>query len=80
MLSIFSCSPIKTRQLHKVYPEEDKQIDKQLERQILENSSKFSKTELNDSTVIRHIQISEAKQEHNKNGFHRQHTVYKNLD
>lgn len=80
MLSIFSCSPIKTRHLHKVYPEEDRQIDKQLERQILENSSKSSKTELNDSTVIRHIQISEAKQEHNNNGFQRQHTVYRNLD
>ncbi len=74
MLSIFSCSPIKTRHLHKVYPEEDRQIDRQLERQVLENSCK---NELNDSTVIRHIQISEAKQEHNKNGFQRQHTVYR---
>jgi hypothetical protein len=27
MLSIFSCSPIKTRHLHKVYPEEDTQTD-----------------------------------------------------
>ena len=77
MLSFFSCSPIKTRHLHKVYPEEDTQTDRKLESKILENSSK---TELNDSTVIRHIQISEARQEHNKNGFQRQHTVYKNLD
>ena len=79
MLSIFSCSPIKNRNLHKVYPEEDAQIDRNLERQILEKSFK---TELNDSTVIRHIQISEAKNEHNenKNGFHRQHTVFRTLD
>ena len=62
MLSLFSCSPIKTKHLHKVYPEEDKQ----LERQILEKSSK---PEIHDSTVIRHIQISEAKQDHTKRYF-----------
>jgi hypothetical protein len=66
---IFSCSPIKTRNLRKIYPEEDRQIDRNLERQILDKSSK---NELNDSTVIRHIQISEARQG--------QDTVYRKSD
>jgi hypothetical protein len=58
MLSFFSCSPIK--HLHKIYPTEE---DKDRERQVLEKSSN---RDLNDSTVIRHIQISEAKQDNNK--------------